>query len=432
MTSTTTKAGLKYAIIGAGPCGLAAAKVFLQYGIPFEAFEAADDVGGVWNINSPTSTMYESAHLISSKRRTEFTDFPMSDAVADYPSHRDMLAYFKDYATHYQLYPHIRLNTTVEKAEPNADGTWRLRFNDGSEGNYAGVVIASGLFRTPNMPQWKGHFDGTMMHSASYKSAKVFEGKRVLVVGAGNSGCDIAVDAVYHAQSVAMSLRRGYHFIPKYVFGVPADTIGGRIKLPRRIKQWVETHFLRMFTGNPVRFGFPKPDHRLYELHPVVNTLALYHAGHGDIAIKPDIERLDGQRVWFTDGTSGVFDILLNATGYQLDFPFIKSEYINWQGDAPQLFLQIFAPNFNNLFVLGLIEAAGIGWQGRHDQAELVARYIVALEQKTDKIKQFERLRHKGIDLSGGYNYVKLARMAFYVHRETYLKTIKQMSDLLH
>src|SRR5690606_22278658 len=96
----------------------------------------------------------------------------------------------------------------------------------------------------PNIPEFKGDFSGEFVHSAIYKNAAIFEGKRVLVIGAGNSGCDIAVDAVHRAKKVHISVRRGYYFVPKYVFGKPSDTVGGAIKLPRKMKQWVDKRLL--------------------------------------------------------------------------------------------------------------------------------------------------------------------------------------------
>ena len=164
----------------------------------------------------------------------------------------------------------------------------------------------------------------------------LFEDKRVLVVGAGNSGCDIAVDAVHYAKSVDISVRRGYYFVPKYIFGKPADTLGGKRPLPAWIKQRLDAKVLQWFTGDPVRFGFPKPDYRMYESHPVVNSLVLHHIGHGDIGVRADIARLDGDTVHFKDGSARDYDLILCATGYKLHYPFIDRTWLNWQGMAPQ------------------------------------------------------------------------------------------------
>ena len=102
-----------YAIIGAGPMGLASARNLQKLGIPFIGFEQHSDVGGLWDIDYPHSTMYESAHLISSKRMTEFAEFPMDDSVAPYPHHSEMRRYFHDYASHFQLRRHYEFNTRV-------------------------------------------------------------------------------------------------------------------------------------------------------------------------------------------------------------------------------------------------------------------------------------------------------------------------------
>ena len=123
-----------YAVIGAGPMGLATARVLQKHGLPFTGFELHSGVGGLWDIANPQSTVYESAHLISSKRMTEFAEFPMGEAVADYPSHRELLDYFRAFADHFGLRQHYRFHTRVLKAEPvtNAPSTpWRLTTQTG-------------------------------------------------------------------------------------------------------------------------------------------------------------------------------------------------------------------------------------------------------------------------------------------------------------
>ncbi|WP_299640668.1 NAD(P)-binding domain-containing protein [uncultured Ruegeria sp.] len=419
-----------FALIGAGPMGLAAAKVLKEQDIAFQGFELHSDVGGLWDIDAPRSTMYETAHLISSKRMTEFDDFPMDKAVAEYPSHRAMRDYFRAFADHFGLRKNYRFNAEVTRITPlgNPGDGWRINWRDAQgdhQADFAGVMIANGTLSEPNMPSFPGSFDGELIHASQYRYPSQFDGKRVLVVGAGNSGCDIAVDAIHHAKRCDLSMRRGYYFVPKYVFGKPADTMGGKIRLPMWLKRKVDSLILSWFVGDPQKYGFPKPDYQLYESHPVVNSLVLYHAGHGDLRIRPDIERLEGHTVHFKDGTSEDYDMILAATGYKLHYPFIGKDLLNWQGDAPHLYLNTIHPERDDLFVLGMVEATGLGWQGRHEQAEMVARYIKGLQNgcpaaadlKADKQKDYKRA-------TGGMNYIDLPRMAYYVDKATYRKAV--------
>jgi hypothetical protein len=427
------------ALIGAGPSGLAGARCLQKHGIAFQGFEAHSDVGGLWNMGNPRSTVYESAHLISSKRMTEFSEFPMPEAVADYPSHRELLDYFRAFADHFGLRQHFRFGVRVRRVEPVSDAPdtrWRITIetSDGrtETAEYKGVVVANGTLSEPNMPRFEGEFSGELLHTSAYKTADLFKGKRVLIVGAGNSGCDIAVDAVHHAKSIDISVRRGYYFVPKYVFGKPADSLGGKRPLPPWIKQKVDSTILKWFTGDPVRFGFPKPAYKMYESHPVVNSLILYHIGHGDVKVRADVARFKGHTVHFKDGTAADYDLILAATGYKLHYPFMDHALLNWKGMAPSLYLNIFAPRFDRLAVLGMVEASGLGWQGRYEQAELVARAFKALDAGAATAQAFQAAKAgPPPDLSGGYKYLQLERMAYYVNKDAYRAAVRQASAAL-
>jgi hypothetical protein len=427
------------ALIGAGPSGLAGARCLQKHGIAFQGFEAHSDVGGLWNMGNPRSTVYESAHLISSKRMTEFSEFPMPEAVADYPSHRELLDYFRAFADHFGLRQHFRFGVRVRRVEPVSDAPdtrWRITIetSDGQTetAEYKGVVVANGTLSEPNMPRFEGEFSGELLHTSAYKTADLFKGKRVLIVGAGNSGCDIAVDAVHHAKSIDISVRRGYYFVPKYVFGKPADSLGGKRPLPPWIKQKVDSTILKWFTGDPVRFGFPKPAYKMYESHPVVNSLILYHIGHGDVKVRADVARFKGHTVHFKDGTAADYDLILAATGYKLHYPFMDHALLNWKGMAPSLYLNIFAPRFDRLAVLGMVEASGLGWQGRYEQAELVARAFKALDAGAATAQAFQAAKAgPPPDLSGGYKYLQLERMAYYVNKDAYRAAVRQASAAL-
>ncbi len=423
---------LPYALIGAGPAGLAAARNLARRGIPFVGFETHTDVGGLWDIDNPVSTMYESAHLISSKSTTAYDEFPMREEVADYPSHWDMRTYFNDYADTFDLRRHYRFATSVVGAEPSGDpaDTWTVTSEDSDgkrqTGTFAGLIIANGILSEPSIPDFEGEFSGEIMHTSLYKRPDIFRDKRVLIIGAGNSGCDIAVDAVHYARSVDMSLRSGYWFFPKYILGRPSDTLNEGRALPAAIKTRLDGRLIRLFTGNPARLGFPEPNGRIYETHPVMNTLVLYHAGHGDIRVRKNIERFDGDRVRFVDGSSDEYDIVMLATGYRLNYPFIDPAHLNWKGNHPDLYLNIFTPRHRNLFVLGMVEATGLGWQGRYNQADLVAEFIDAGRKAPETAEQmWNRVHGPKPDLFAGYNYRQLDRLPYYVNKDAYREAIR-------
>lgn len=421
---------MMYAVIGAGPMGLACARNLQKQGIPFTGFELHSDVGGLWDIDNPHSTMYETAHLISSKRMTEFEEFPMKDSVAQYPSHHELKTYFRDFVNHFGLRQHYEFSTRVVRVEPEGD-LWRITTeHDGRQQTRAfdGVMIANGTLHTPNRPALPGEFSGELMHAADYRSPDIFRGKRVLIIGCGNSGADITVDAVHHARSVDMSVRRGYYFLPKFLKGKPIDTLGGKLKLPRPLKQRVDAALIRLVMGKPSDYGLPDPDYRMYESHPVINSLILHHLGHGDIRPRRSIDRVEGKTVHYSDGESGEYDLILMATGYLLDYPFIDRKHLNWpeQEDAPRLYLNMMHPDYDNLFLMGMVEATGLGWEGRNQQARLAALYIRDRYKDTAAADALRRKKKErvGERLDGGYNYIKLARMAYYVNKDAYLEAL--------
>lgn len=433
---------LGWAVIGAGPSGLAAARNLTRRDIRFTGFEVHTDVGGLWDIESPKSTMYESAHLISSKTTTAYDELPMRDEVADYPSHREMRAYFQEYADIFGLRRHFRFGTEVIRAEPETDGegsTWLVATRDletGEQetGRYAGILIANGILSEPSVPDFPGReeFGGEVLHTSVYRRPDISRDRRVLIVGAGNSGCDIAVDAVHFARSVEISMRSGCWFFPKYIFGRPSDTLNEGHPLPAFLKTRIDGRFIRLLTGNPARLGFPEPNGRIYETHPVMNTQVLYHAGHGDIGVRKNIERFTSGGVRFVDGSEGEYDLVVLATGYRLHYPFIDPEHLNWSAGHPDLYLNIFTPKHPNVFVLGMVEAAGFGWQGRYNQADLVGEFILASQRTPARARTFwQRVNGPKPDLFAGYNYRQLDRLPYYVNKDAYRRVIREHLELL-
>ena len=218
----------KYCVIGAGASGLAVAKNLVAAGIPFDVLEREPDIGGLWNITTPTGMVYETAHLVSAKHSTGWEDYPMDDlAYPEYPSHTRVLGYFRDYIAHFGLAPYIRTGTSVSSVTRTDAGSWRVAVEGETAARiYKGVVLANGHHNVPRLPSYPGSFAGEMMHSSAYKSPKQLRDKRVLVVGAGNSACDIARDAAHsNGTPVFMSMRRGHWFVPKFMLGFPTHDI---------------------------------------------------------------------------------------------------------------------------------------------------------------------------------------------------------------
>lgn len=425
--------GERVCIIGAGPAGLATARAMARNGVLYDQFERHHDVGGVWDMDSEYSNMYESAHLISSKKSTEFHDFPLPEEAADYPCHSTIKKYFRDFAREFGLYERIRFEVSVEEVERDGEG-WTVTLDTGEIYRYDAVCIANGHLNDPNWAEFPGEFDGEMIHSCDYRKSAVFEDKRVLIIGAGNSGCDLAVDAIHRAESVDLSMRRGYYVVPKYILGVPAADFGansGKLSMPMWLKQKVDAVLLKTIAPDPQKYGIPEPDHKLYESHPIVNSQLVYHLGHGDIEVQPNVARYEGKTVHFADGSSRDYDLIVMATGYKLTFPFIDSKHLNWHGGkAPDLYLNIFHPEYDDLFVMGLIESDGGGWQIRDWQGEAVARFLLAQRENPAKADEFRKMkRGPEPDTTGGVDYSKFDRMAYYVRNAVYRERMQELLE---
>jgi cation diffusion facilitator CzcD-associated flavoprotein CzcO len=386
---------MTYLVIGTGPAGLAAIRSLKEAGLPVEAAERNSNVGGQWLYGAQSSAVYASTHLISSKSTTAFADFPMPEEWPAYPSRIQIEEYFKNFTMHFDLYRFIRFNDGIAKLE-RVGANWRATFDKGETRDYEGIVIANGHLSDPLLPKVSGNFSGTVMHAKEYKSPEIFESKRVLIAGMGNTGCDIVVDAIHRAKSVLWSVRGGNHFVPKFVAGKPADerNHNTRIVLPKWLRSMLHEPVARLLAGPPERFGLPKPSHRLYDRTPIVNSLVLQHLGQGDVALRKPVKSFEGDEVIFEDGKRDAVDIVVFATGYKITFPFLGDlSLLNWQErfGAPRLYMNIFPPEDNGLLVAGLLEGAGIGWPGRALQTDLIAAYLKARKENPAAAESFRR-----------------------------------------
>jgi cation diffusion facilitator CzcD-associated flavoprotein CzcO len=378
-------------VIGAGGSGLAAIKNFKQYGFDVDCYERETGIGGAWNWRHDRSPVYASTHLISSKPFTQFPDFPMPDDWPDYPHHSRLLSYFERYADHFGLRENIWFGTEVVRVTPTDEDdpatSWDVTVRGVRGGSdktlrYAAVVVANGHNWAPKLPSYPGldEFGGTVLHASAYKDAAQIRGRRVLVVGAGNTGCDIAVEAAQQGAKCWHSSRRGYWYAPKYAFGKPADQVNDRVLglgVPLKLRQWLFHLTLRLTVGDLQRFGLPKPDHKIYETHPIANSQLVYHVGHGGITPMPDIERFERNQVVFTDGRTADPDVVVLATGYLPRFEFLAPQFFG--GDErgrPHLRWQLFSPGHPTLSFIGLIQPDGGVFSISHWQSELAAAWL--------------------------------------------------------
>jgi len=411
----------RWCIVGAGPAGLLAARALKGAGIPYDQIERNPDVGGIWDIRNAWSPMYVSAHFISSKGVSHLPGYPMPDDYPDYPGHEQIFAYLQAYARDHDLYGAIRFDTGVERIERLSPRGWRVRLDDGSEQDYRGVFLCSGNTWDPNWPEVPGTFDGEVMHALSYRSGEQFAGKRVLVVGGGNSGCDIACDAAVHGDAAFLSLRRGYHFIPKYVMGQPADQFASGFELPRAVEKRVLEGLLKLVVGDLTRYGLPQPDHRILESHPIVNTQVLHHLGHGDLAYRPDVERLDGHEVVFVDGRRERVDLVVYATGYKVTYPYMDRDHFDWHSKYPDLFLASLHRRYDDVCCLGLHQTDGGAFDFFATQADMMANYILDQDRAPARAERFRQLKASARpDLSGGVQYVDSPRHETYVKKAAF------------
>ena len=427
---------MPWAVIGAGVHGLSALKALRQLGVAAVAYERTSEVGGNWNPSNPASRVYESTHTVSTKPFTQFPDFPMPKTYPDYPSARQAFDYIRRYASHFGLYDHIQFGCEVVSIDAHGDlldVTVRdLLTDEVSTGRYAGVVIANGHNWQPKQPYYPGLplFQGTVLHSAQYKSAEQLRDRDVLVVGGGNTGCDVAVDAAAVAQSVHHSTRRGYWYSPKYAFGRPSDQIADlllALRVPLPIRRTIFAATIRMIFGDLGRFGMAKPDHRYYETHPVVNQLLPYYVSHGLIRPRPDIDQFDERYVVFADGSSAEIDTVVFATGYRAVFPFAADELLDIADGRPCLARQMFSSAHPGVVVSGLIQPDSGQWALAHWQGMLAAHYAQARRDRPDEGAAFAAHVQAEADrrYAGGTTYADSTRHHFEVAHQEYLAVLQ-------
>ena len=373
-------------IIGAGSSGIAACQVLGARGIPFDCFESGSDVGGNWRYNNDNgmSSAYLSLHAKSSRRCLQYAVLPIPDDYPDYLSHELIAKYLDNFVDHFGFRGNIQFRTEVIKAKP-ATGGWDVTVLQRDTGamrteRYAALLVANGHHWDPQYPEpaFPGAetFTGEQIHSHHYRTPEPFAGKRVLVLGIGNSACDVAAECSHLAARTLLAMRRGTHIVPKYLFGRPTDhltlmRLGTRA--PRRLQSLAVALLVRIAQGKVTKYGLPRPDRPMLCAPPTVSDSLLSKLDHGDIVVKPNIDQFDGDRAFFTDGSAEPVDAVIYCTGYKISFPFLDEASIGADGNHLPLYRRIVSPKLPGLYFIGLVQPIGAVMPIAEIQAEWVA-----------------------------------------------------------
>ena len=371
-------------IIGAGVSGLTSCKALDDFGVPYTCFEASDEVGGNWYFQNPNgvSSAYRSLHIDISKPSISFRDFPMPDRYPDYPHHSHIFEWLRDYADAFDLRRSIRFKARVTRAERGPQGGWAITLDDGTTHAFDALLVCNGHHWDSRWPSFPGTFDGPQIHSHEYVDPSDpldLKGKRVLVVGIGNSAVDIVSELGRKTmcETVFISTRSGAYVVPKYLFGKPADqVVKTNPMLPAKLQRRMARLLPLIFSGHMEDFGLPTPNHNFLDAHPTVSSELLGRLGAGDAVAKGDVSELLGDSVRFADGSVERVDAIIYSTGYNVSFPFFEPDFLTAPENVLPLFKRMLKPGIDDLAFIGLGQAIPTIFPFAELQSKLAARWL--------------------------------------------------------
>lgn len=354
----------RFAVIGAGASGLCCAKYLIQAGFEdVTIFEIGTKIGGLscFNNDNEQSSAYRTLHINTAKNLTNFHDFPFREGMQMFPDHTDMHEYLVDYAGHFDLTRRIRFNTRVIDVRPATGcrpdaARWEVETAQGEVLSFDRVMVASGHLTVPmHVDKFRNDFTGEYVHSHHYREPEPFLGKRICVVGAGNSACDIASDVCVNAKNTVMVARSGVVIAPKLIFGYPYTDLTRKLEqkwVPDWLRRRISATVIRLIHGRMTDLGFKPLTQRA---HPTSNAVLIQHIVYSRIAVKQGIDRIEGKRIYFLDGSNEEFDVLVAATGYRIDLPFISKAIVPIENNSVDLYKRMVAPGHNGLYFIGLL-----------------------------------------------------------------------------
>lgn len=307
-------------IVGAGPSGLAVAACLKRLGRPYLLLEREPSLASTWRRH------YDRLHLHTAKQYSSLPHHPMPASYPTYPSRAQVVAYLDDYAKALELDVRTGVHVT---AATHARDHWRLE-SPGPTYLARHLVVATGYNAAPVVPTWPGleTFPGPVLHASQYQNGAPYVGHDVLVVGAGNSGAEIAIDLWEHGARPAMVFRGPVHVVPRDVFGQPAQTVAIALaKVSPRLADKLSLPLRDFVVGDLSRWGIHRPDVGPAELLETRGRVPLIDIGtialikQGDVVVYPNISKIETSTVHFLDGRQRDFSALVLATGYTSNLP---------------------------------------------------------------------------------------------------------------
>ncbi|KAM3620617.1 uncharacterized protein V6R79_025956 [Siganus canaliculatus] len=374
----------RVAVIGAGSSGLVSIKVCVDEGLEPVCFERSDDIGGLWKFKETPeperASIYRSLIINTSKEMMCYSDFPMPAEYPNYMHNSMLLQYYRLYAEHFHLLKYIRFQTKVTSVTQRPDfsvsGQWDVvtMNEDGEEERHVfdAVMVCSGHYINPAFPlsDFPGHetFTGRCSHSWEYKDADAFKGKRVVVIGIGNSGGDIAAEISRSAEKTFLSIREGSWVISRLSSnGLPQDMVVTTrlnnilaLHLPGCLVNWVAERSLNQKYDHRL-YGL-KPRHRFFDRRPVTNDDLPLRILQGALVVKPNLKGFKEAAVLFEDGTvEENIDAVVFCTGYIGKFPFLPPALSEGPHGQLTLYKKVFYPSLlkPTLAIIGLVQAEG-------------------------------------------------------------------------
>lgn len=392
---------MKACVIGAGASGITIAKSLKQRGVDFDWFEKGSAIGGLWRYNndSGTSSAYRSLQIDTSSKSVAYPDFAVRKHWPDYMSAAQVLEYLERYAREFDVFDEVETSTEVLSVSQEGDG-WAVTTDRHGARKYDAVIVANGHLTAPTKPEFPGSYTGEVLHSHDYREPEPFSGKTVVIVGMGNSACDIAVDLARVAKQVHLSTRRSAWILPKYLLGLPTDRwsmlFTRRLKLPTTVSRRLVNRLARFAVGPQERFGVPKPEHPIHREHTTVGQELLQYVAYHWIQMQPNLARLDGKNVVFDDGMVVEADVIIYATGYEATFPFLPDEVVEQAQAGGALYRRILHPEAPGLYFAGLVQPVGptiplVEVQGRWIAGALAGD--VALPGKSEMTREIDEHR---------------------------------------